>query len=74
MRLEGLAWAGAASKAALARMAADEPFAASREPQVAPRLRERRTRPRFNALTAIGLVCLAAAGVLVVALLIEVRI
>jgi hypothetical protein len=77
VKLEGLEWAGAASKAALARMAADEPFAASREPVKAPRLRQRRTGPSLQqraktaALVLAGLFSLAVAFALFAALVIE---
>ena len=77
MKLEGLAWSGAASKAALKRMASDEPFAASREPVKALYFRKRRTGPSLQqraktaALVLAGLICLVVAFALAVSILIE---
>ena len=77
MKLEGLAWAGAASKAALARMAADEPFAASRESVKALHFRKRRAGPSLSQraqaglLWLAGLLSLAVAFALFAALVIE---
>ena len=77
MKLEGLAWAGAASKAALKKMEAGEPFAATVESQPTLHFRERRAGPNLSQraqaglLWLAGLLCLAVAFALIVALLIE---
>jgi hypothetical protein len=67
VKLEGLAWAGAASKAALKRMAADEPFAASREPVKALHFRQRRAGPNLSQRAQAGLLWLAGLFSLAVA-------
>ena len=70
MRIEGLAWAGSASKAGLARMAEDSPFAATRQPQPVLYFREKRDlrkRARASGLILAGLICLALAAALLAA-------
>ena len=81
MKLEGLAWAGAASKAALKRMLEDEPGAATGKPvkasggsQPVLHFRERRDprkRAISGALWLAGLFCLVVAFALLAALVIE---
>ena len=82
MKLEGLEWAGAASKAALARMWADMPGATPEEPKTAPRYQIKRSRPFRDALrrravsaflVLIGGFSLAVAYALLVALFLEVK-
>jgi hypothetical protein len=71
VRLEGLAWSGAASKAALRKMAVGELYAATGESQPTLHFREKRAAAKLGALALVGLFSLAVAFALIVALLIE---